>query len=181
VIRCHTVGINTRLHASKRSHVSLGLVEKNRITHDSHCRCGALNYFRIAREPGRSPLLIPRGHPGGSFMQPKQNVYITFKFSFRVVALWLAVLGIAVLAGAQQPSGLALPVHLLTAVLPQPKQDATPQPGATVRVLSGMSPALDVFLISPPIPSHFCRRQVQNFCEPAISPAYILGAGVSAR
>jgi hypothetical protein len=111
------------------------------------------------------------------------KVFYSSNFSFRVVALWLAVLGIPVLACAQQPSGAGTsgsPSDRPDS--PQPKQDATPQPGGHSKGFIGYVTSRSI--VFPDIATNpqplSAGGKFKIFVNQAISPAYILGAGVSA-
>jgi len=111
------------------------------------------------------------------------KAFYTSNFSFRVVALWLAVLGIAVLAGAQQPSGAGTSGSTSDRPdSPQPKQDATPQPGGHSKGFIGYVTSRSI--VFPDIATNpqplSAGGKFKIFVNQAISPAYILGAGVSA-
>jgi hypothetical protein len=104
-------------------------------------------------------------------------------FSSRVLALWLAALTIPALAPAQQPSGAGAPNSSSTKPdSPQPKQESTPQSGGTNRSFVGYVTSRSI--VFPDIATNprplSPGGKFKIFVNQAISPAYVLGSGVSA-
>jgi hypothetical protein len=104
-------------------------------------------------------------------------------FACGVLALCLAVLTIPTLAGAQQPSGAGTPGSPSSKPdSPQPKQDATPQPSGHSQSFIGYVTSRSIVfpdIATNPLPLS-PGGKFKIFVNQAISPAYILGSGVSA-
>ena len=104
------------------------------------------------------------------------------RFSFRVLALLLAALSIPALAPAQQPSGAGAPGSSIAKPdSPQPKQEAAKPTGGTSRFIGYATSRSIVFpdIATNPLPLS-AGGKFKIFVNQAISPAYILGSGVSA-
>jgi hypothetical protein len=104
-------------------------------------------------------------------------------FSSRVLALWLAALTIPALAPAQQPSGAGAPNSSSTKPdSPQPKQENTSQSGGTNKSFIGYVTSRSI--VFPDIATNprplSPGGKFKIFVNQAISPAYVLGSGVSA-
>jgi hypothetical protein len=104
-------------------------------------------------------------------------------FSSRVLALWLAVLAIPALASAQQPSGAGTPSTPATKPdSPQPKQETPPQPSGSSKGFIGYVTSRSIVfpdIATNPLPLS-SGGKFKIFVNQAISPAYVLGSGVSA-
>ena len=104
-------------------------------------------------------------------------------FSRRALALWLAVIAIPVLAAAQQPSGAgASGSPSAKPDSPQAKQDATPQPSGHSQSFIGYVTSRSIVfpdIATNPLPLS-AGGKFKIFVNQAISPAYVLGSGVSA-
>jgi hypothetical protein len=104
-------------------------------------------------------------------------------FFSRALALWLAALAIPALASAQQPSGAGTSNAPATRPdSPQPKQDASVKPGGgTNRFVGYVTSRSIVFpdIATNPLPLS-PGGKFKIFVNQAISPAYVLGSGVSA-
>jgi hypothetical protein len=112
-----------------------------------------------------------------------KNAIRTAHFSFRVLALWLAALAIPALIPAQQPSGAGAPGSSSTKPdSPQPKQEATPQPSGSSKSFIGYVTSRSI--VFPDIATNprplSPGGKFKIFVNQAISPAYVLGSGVSA-
>lgn len=118
----------------------------------------------------------------GEFML-LENALCSPLFSRRAIALWLAVIAIPVLASAQQPSGAgASGSPSAKPDSPQPKQDATPQPSGHSQSFIGYVTSRSIVfpdIATNPLPLS-AGGKFKIFVNQAISPAYILGSGVSA-
>jgi hypothetical protein len=104
-------------------------------------------------------------------------------FACRVLALWLAVLTISALTGAQQPSGAGTSGSPSSRPdSPQPKQEATPQPGGQNKHFIGYVTSRSI--VFPDIATNPLALspggKFKIFINQGISPAYVLGAGLSA-
>jgi len=112
-----------------------------------------------------------------------KNVLCTPLFFSRVLALCLAAFAIPALAAAQQPSGAGTPNAPATKPdSPQPKQEASPRAsGGTNRFIGYVTSRSIVFpdIATNPLPLSPAGK-FKIFVNQAISPAYILGSGVSA-
>jgi hypothetical protein len=104
-------------------------------------------------------------------------------FFSRALALWLAVLAIPALASAQQPSGAGTSNAPATKPdSPRAKQDASVNPaGGTNRFIGYVTSRSIVFpdIATNPLPLS-PGGKFKIFVNQAISPAYVLGSGVSA-
>ncbi|HEV2101621.1 MAG TPA: hypothetical protein VGR58_02475 [Candidatus Acidoferrum sp.] len=104
-------------------------------------------------------------------------------FSRRALALWLAVIAIPVLAAAQQPSGAGTSGSPSAKPdSPQAKQDATPQPSGHSQSFIGYVTSRSIVfpdIATNPLPLS-AGGKFKIFVNQAISPAYVLGSGVSA-
>jgi hypothetical protein len=104
-------------------------------------------------------------------------------FSSRALALWLVALAIPAVAPAQQPSGAGTPNAPATKPdSPQPKQDASVKPGGGTNRFIGYVTSRsivfpDIATSSEPLSP---GGKFKIFVNQAISPAYVLGSGVSA-
>jgi hypothetical protein len=103
--------------------------------------------------------------------------------SFRVLALLLAVLAIPALAPAQQPSGAgASSTSAAKPDSPQPKQEAHPAPSGQSKSFIGYVTSRSI--VFPDIATNprplSPGGKFKIFVNQAISPAYVLGSGVSA-
>lgn len=118
----------------------------------------------------------------GEFML-LENALCSPLFSRRAIALWLAVIAIPVLASAQQPSGAgASGSPSAKPDSPQPKQDATPQPSGHSQSFIGYVTSRSIVfpdIATNPLPLS-PGGKFKIFVNQAISPAYVLGSGVSA-
>jgi hypothetical protein len=98
-------------------------------------------------------------------------------------ALWLAALAIPALAASQQPSGAgAAGSSAAKPDSPQPKQEATPQTGESSRSFIGYVTSRSIVfpdIATSPEPLS-PGGKFKIFVNQAISPAYVLGSGVSA-
>jgi hypothetical protein len=112
-----------------------------------------------------------------------KTTFRTPLFSSRVLALWLAVLAVPALASAQQPSGAGAPnAPASKPDSPQPKQETSARPsGGTNRFVGYVTSRSIVFpdIATSPLPLS-PGGKFKIFTNQAISPAYVLGAGVSA-
>lgn len=103
--------------------------------------------------------------------------------SSRVLALGIALLVVPMLAAAQQPSGAGTSnAPAAKPDSPQPKQEATPKPGGgTNRFIGYATNRSIVFpdIATNPLPLS-PGGKFKIFVNQAISPAYVLGSGVSA-
>jgi hypothetical protein len=111
-----------------------------------------------------------------------KNALRTPLFFSRVLALWLAALAIPAMAPAQQPSGAGTSNAPATKPdSPQPKQEATPQPSGSKGFIGYVTSRSIVFpdIATNPRPLS-PGGKFKIFVNQAISPAYVLGAGVSA-
>lgn len=112
-----------------------------------------------------------------------ENALCSPLFSRRAIALWLAVIAIPVLASAQQPSGAgASGSPSAKPDSPQPKQDATPQPSGHSQSFIGYVTSRSIVfpdIATNPLPLS-PGGKFKIFVNQAISPAYVLGSGVSA-
>jgi len=104
-------------------------------------------------------------------------------FACRVLALCLAVLTIPALTGAQQPSGAGTSGSPSSKPdSPQPKQEATPQPGGQNKHFIGYVTSRSIVfpdIATNPLPLS-AGGKFKIFINQGISPAYVLGAGLSA-
>jgi len=111
------------------------------------------------------------------------NALRTPIFACRVLALWLAVLAIPALTGAQQPSGAGTSGSSSDKPdSPQPKQDVTPGPSGHSKGFIGYVTSRSIVfpdIATNPLPLS-PGGKFKIFVNQAISPAYILGSGVSA-
>jgi len=118
----------------------------------------------------------------GEIMLPKIRLR-TALCSSRVRALWLAALAIPALAFAQQPSGAGASGSSSTKPdSPQPKQEATPQSGESSKSFIGYVTSRSIVfpdIATNPLPLS-PGGKFKIFVNQAISPAYVLGSGVSA-
>lgn len=112
-----------------------------------------------------------------------KNPFRIPRFSSRAVALWLAALAIPALAIAQQPSGAGTSNAPATKPdSPQPKQEATPQPSGQSKGFIGYVTSRSIVfpdIATSPLPLS-PGGKFKIFVNQAISPAYVLGSGVSA-
>jgi hypothetical protein len=112
-----------------------------------------------------------------------KNAFRTPPFFSRVLALWFAVLAVPALSCAQQPSGAGTPGSSSTKPdSPQPKQDTSAKPsGGTNRFIGYVTSRSIVFpdIATNPLPLSPAGK-FKIFVNQAISPAYVLGSGVSA-
>jgi hypothetical protein len=101
----------------------------------------------------------------------------------RVVALWLLALALPAFADAQQPSGAGTSGSPSSKPdSPQPKQDANPQPRGQNKSFIGYVTSRSIVfpdIATNPLPLS-AGGKFKIFVNQAISPAYILGSGVSA-
>ena len=104
-------------------------------------------------------------------------------FFSRALVLWLAALAIPALASAQQPSGAGTSNAPSTRPdSPQPKQEDSVKPGGgTNRFVGYVTSRSIVFpdIATNPLPLS-PGGKFKIFVNQAISPAYVLGSGVSA-
>ncbi|HXA81663.1 MAG TPA: hypothetical protein VNY56_01065 [Methylomirabilota bacterium] len=112
-----------------------------------------------------------------------KNTLRALLFSSRFLALWLAALTVPALACAQQPSGAGAPGSSSTKPdSPQPKQEASPQSGESSRGFIGYVTSRSI--VFPDIATNprplSPGGKFKIFVNQAISPAYVLGSGVSA-
>jgi hypothetical protein len=107
----------------------------------------------------------------------------TSLLSSRILALWLAGLAVSALAHAQQPSGAGAPSSASTKPdSPQPKQDAYPPPSGQSKGFIGYVTSRSIVfpdIATSPLPLS-PGGKFKIFVNQSISPAYILGASVSA-
>jgi len=112
-----------------------------------------------------------------------KNALRTPLFFSRALALCLAALAIPALAPAQQPSGAGAPNNSSTKPdSPQAKQESSPQAsGGTNRFIGYVTSRSIVFpdIATNPLALSPAGK-FKIFVNQAISPAYILGSGVSA-
>jgi len=112
-----------------------------------------------------------------------RNALRTPLFSSRLLALWLAALAIPAIAAAQQPSGAGTSNAPATKPdSPQPKQEAPPQTSGSSKGFVGYVTSRSIVfpdIATNPLPLS-SGGKFKIFVNQAISPAYILGAGVSA-
>ncbi|HWY07127.1 MAG TPA: hypothetical protein VNY24_09710 [Candidatus Acidoferrales bacterium] len=112
-----------------------------------------------------------------------KNAFRTPLFFSRILALWLAVLAIPALVSAQQPSGGGTSTAPATRPdSPQPKQEASPRAsGGSNRFVGYVTSRSIVFpdIATNPRPLSPAGK-FKIFVNQAISPAYVLGSGVSA-
>jgi len=104
-------------------------------------------------------------------------------FSSRALALWLAVLATPALAPAQQPAGAGSPsASSAKPDSPQPKPEAIEQPGGSSKSFIGYVTSRSIVfpdIATSPEPLS-PGGKFKIFVNQAISPAYVLGSGVSA-
>jgi hypothetical protein len=112
-----------------------------------------------------------------------KNALRTPLFSPHALALWLAALAIPAIAPAQQPSGAGTSnAPAAKPDSPRPKQEATPQPSGQTKGFIGYVTSRSIVfpdIATNPLPLSPAGK-FKIFVNQAISPAYILGAGVSA-
>ena len=112
-----------------------------------------------------------------------RNALCTPLFSRRVLALWLAAIAIPLLAAAQQPSGAGTSGSPSAKPdSPQPKQGATPPPSGHSQSFIGYVTSRSIVfpdIATNPLPLS-PGGKFKIFVNQAISPAYVLGSGVSA-
>ena len=112
-----------------------------------------------------------------------KNAVRTPIIACRVLALWLAVLAIPALTGAQQPSGAGTSGSSSDKPdSPQPKQDVTPEPSGHSKGFIGYVTSRSIVfpdIATNPLPLS-PGGKFKIFVNQAISPAYVLGSGVSA-
>jgi hypothetical protein len=118
----------------------------------------------------------------GEFMLLK-NVLCTLIHACRVLALGLLALTLPAFAGAQQPSGAGTSGSPSSKPdSPQPKQEATPQPSGHNQSFIGYVTSRSIVfpdIATNPLPLS-AGGKFKIFVNQGISPAYILGSGVSA-
>lgn len=112
-----------------------------------------------------------------------ENALCTPLFSRRVLAAWLAVIAIPLLAAAQQPSGAGTSGSPSAKPdSPQPKQGANAQPSGHSQSFIGYVTSRSIVfpdIATNPLPLS-PGGKFKIFVNQAISPAYVLGSGVSA-
>lgn len=112
-----------------------------------------------------------------------KNVLRTPILACRVLALGFLALALSALAGAQQPSGAGTSGSDSSKPdSPQPKQDATPQPSGQNKSFIGYVTSRSIVfpdIATNPLPLS-PGGKFKIFVNQAISPAYVLGSGVSA-
>ncbi|HET7105486.1 MAG TPA: hypothetical protein VFI38_01670 [Candidatus Acidoferrum sp.] len=111
------------------------------------------------------------------------KVFPSSLFCFRNLALCLLTLGLPALVNAQEPSGAGTSGSASTKPdSPQPKQEATPQPGGHSKSFIGYVTSRSI--VFPDIATNpqplSPGGKFKIFVNQAISPAYVLGSGVSA-
>jgi hypothetical protein len=154
----------------------------NRPNWQFQCLRGQLRSTRNTCEPRPVTVFHSTADIQGEIMLPKISLRTSLFFS-RVLALWLAVLAIPAIVPAQQPSGAGTSSAPATKPdSPQPKQDASVKPGGgTNRFIGYVTSRSIVFpdIATNPLPLS-PGGKFKIFVNQAISPAYVLGSGVSA-
>lgn len=104
-------------------------------------------------------------------------------FSRRVLAVLFAAIAVPALMSAQQPSGAGTPGSPSAKPdSPRPKQEATPQPSGHSQSFIGYVTSRSIVfpdIATSPLPLS-PGGKFKIFVNQAISPAYVLGSGVSA-
>jgi hypothetical protein len=154
----------------------------NRIYWLLGCLRGQSGSRRNIREPGPITSFHSTADIQGEIMLLENAPRISL-FSSRILVLWLAVLAIPALAFAQQPSGAGTSGSSAAKPdSPQPKQEASPQPSGQTKGFIGYVTSRSIVfpdIATNPLPLS-PGGKFKIFVNQAISPAYVLGSGVSA-
>src|SRR5882762_8323540 len=154
----------------------------NRPNWQSLCLRGQSRDARNACEPRPVSAFHSTADIQGELMLQKISLRTPLFFS-RALALWLTALAIPALASAQQPSGAGTSNAPSTRPdSPQPKQEDSVKPGGgTNRFVGYVTSRSIVFpdIATNPLPLS-PGGKFKIFVNQAISPAYVLGSGVSA-